>query len=36
MPTPFAAAYEDIPHNTMVLARQDLTHKPWGPEKYGW
>jgi bifunctional UDP-N-acetylglucosamine pyrophosphorylase/glucosamine-1-phosphate N-acetyltransferase len=33
---PGVIAYDDIPHKTMVLAKQQLTHKPWGPEKYGW
>ena len=33
---PGVIAYEDLPHNTLVVAKQELIHKPWGPEKYGW
>lgn len=28
--------YDDVPSKTMVLAKQELVKKPWGPEKYGW
>jgi len=27
---------EDVPARTLVLARQDLVRKSWGPERYGW
>lgn len=27
---------EDVPSKTMVLAKQELVKKPWGPERYGW
>jgi len=33
---PGVVAYEDIPSRTVVLAKQELVTKPWGPEKYGW
>ncbi|NPV80953.1 MAG: NTP transferase domain-containing protein [Firmicutes bacterium] len=28
--------YDDLPSRTMVLAKQEIVTKPWGPEKYGW
>lgn len=28
--------YDDVPSKTMVLAKQELITKPWGPERYGW
>lgn len=27
---------EDVPERTMVLTKQELIKRPWGPEKYGW
>ena len=27
---------QDLPSRTMVLVKQELVTKPWGPEKYGW
>lgn len=33
---PGVILYDDVPHGTLVLARQELVRKPWGPEKYGW
>lgn len=33
---PGVILYEDVPHGTLVLARQELIRRPWGPEKYGW
>ncbi|MGC8971165.1 MAG: sugar phosphate nucleotidyltransferase [bacterium] len=33
---PGVIAYEDIPSNTLILAKQDYIKKPWGPERYGW
>ena len=28
--------YEDLPSRQLVLARQELVRRPWGPERYGW
>jgi len=28
--------YDDLPSRQLVLARQELVHRPWGPERYGW
>ena len=33
---PGVIAYEDVPSRTVVLVKQELTTRPWGPEKYGW
>jgi NDP-sugar pyrophosphorylase family protein len=33
---PGVIASEDVPARTLVLARQDLVRKSWGPERYGW
>lgn len=33
---PGVILYEDVPPRTMILARQELEHKEWGPERYGW
>jgi len=33
---PGTVIYEDVPERTMVLAKQELVHKDWGPEKLGW
>lgn len=33
---PGVILYEDVPSKTMILAKQELVKKPWGPEKYGW
>lgn len=27
---------EDIPNRTFVYVKQEVSHKPWGPDKYGW
>ncbi len=27
---------EDVPERTLVRVRQELTRRPWGPERYGW
>jgi bifunctional UDP-N-acetylglucosamine pyrophosphorylase/glucosamine-1-phosphate N-acetyltransferase len=27
---------EDVPDRTMVLVKQELETRPWGPERYGW
>lgn len=28
--------YEDVPSRELVLLKQELIRKPWGPERYGW
>jgi len=28
--------YDDLPDRQLVLLKQDVTVKPWGPEQYGW
>ncbi len=28
--------YDDLPSREMVLLKQDLVRKRWGPERYGW
>lgn len=28
--------YDDLPDRQMVLLKQDLVTRPWGPERYGW
>jgi len=33
---PGVILYEDVPPRTLVLAKQELLKKPWGPERYGW
>lgn len=33
---PGVVLYKDLPHRTLVLLRQDLEHREWGPERYGW
>ncbi len=33
---PGVILYEDVPSKTMVLAKQELIKKEWGPERYGW
>ena len=33
---PGVIQYEDLDHNTVVMAKQDTVKRPWGPEKYGW
>jgi UDP-N-acetylglucosamine diphosphorylase / glucose-1-phosphate thymidylyltransferase / UDP-N-acetylgalactosamine diphosphorylase / glucosamine-1-phosphate N-acetyltransferase / galactosamine-1-phosphate N-acetyltransferase len=29
-------AYEDVPDRQMVMLKQELVTRPWGPERYGW
>jgi UDP-N-acetylglucosamine diphosphorylase / glucose-1-phosphate thymidylyltransferase / UDP-N-acetylgalactosamine diphosphorylase / glucosamine-1-phosphate N-acetyltransferase / galactosamine-1-phosphate N-acetyltransferase len=29
-------AYDDVPDRELVVLRQKLDRKPWGPERYGW
>jgi len=33
---PGVVLYEDVPDRTMVLVKQELETRPWGPERYGW
>ena len=33
---PGVILYDDVPSKTMVMAKQELITKPWGPNKYGW
>jgi bifunctional UDP-N-acetylglucosamine pyrophosphorylase/glucosamine-1-phosphate N-acetyltransferase len=33
---PGVILYQDLPDRQLVLARQELVFKEWGPERYGW
>jgi bifunctional UDP-N-acetylglucosamine pyrophosphorylase/glucosamine-1-phosphate N-acetyltransferase len=33
---PGVVAAEDVPARTLLLVRQELVRKTWGPERYGW
>ncbi len=33
---PGVIVYDDVPSKTIVMAKQELIKKPWGPERYGW
>lgn len=33
---PGVVLYEDLPHRSLVLVRQNLERRDWGPERYGW
>uniref|UniRef100_A0A540VGK3 Nucleotidyl transferase n=2 Tax=Litorilinea aerophila TaxID=1204385 RepID=A0A540VGK3_9CHLR len=33
---PGVVLYEDVPDRQVVMLRQELTTRPWGPERYGW
>lgn len=33
---PGVVLYDDLPDRQMVLVRQELEARPWGPERYGW
>jgi bifunctional UDP-N-acetylglucosamine pyrophosphorylase/glucosamine-1-phosphate N-acetyltransferase len=33
---PGVILYDDLPDRQLVLARQQLVFKEWGPERYGW
>lgn len=33
---PGVILYDDLPERTLVLAKQELIVKEWGPERYGW
>jgi bifunctional UDP-N-acetylglucosamine pyrophosphorylase/glucosamine-1-phosphate N-acetyltransferase len=28
--------YEDVPSRKLILLKQELVEKDWGPERYGW
>ena len=27
---------DDLPDRTMIMVAQQVTTRPWGPERYGW
>jgi bifunctional UDP-N-acetylglucosamine pyrophosphorylase/glucosamine-1-phosphate N-acetyltransferase len=33
---PGVVAYDDVPDRQLVLAKQELERRSWGPERYGW
>ncbi len=33
---PGVVLYEDLPHRTLVLVKQEMERREWGPERYGW
>jgi bifunctional UDP-N-acetylglucosamine pyrophosphorylase/glucosamine-1-phosphate N-acetyltransferase len=33
---PGVILYDDVPSKTIIMAKQELITKPWGPERYGW
>jgi bifunctional UDP-N-acetylglucosamine pyrophosphorylase/glucosamine-1-phosphate N-acetyltransferase len=33
---PGVILYDDLPERRLILAKQELVVKEWGPEKYGW
>jgi len=33
---PGLVVYEDVPARSLVLVKQEVTRKEWGPERYGW
>ena len=33
---PGVILYDDVPSKTIIMAKQELVSKPWGPERYGW
>jgi UDP-N-acetylglucosamine diphosphorylase / glucose-1-phosphate thymidylyltransferase / UDP-N-acetylgalactosamine diphosphorylase / glucosamine-1-phosphate N-acetyltransferase / galactosamine-1-phosphate N-acetyltransferase len=33
---PGVILYDDLQSKELVLAKQELVRRPWGPEKYGW
>ncbi|MEZ4865118.1 MAG: NTP transferase domain-containing protein [Caldilineaceae bacterium] len=33
---PGVVLYDDLPDRTLVTVQQQLTTRPWGPERYGW
>ncbi len=33
---PGVVVYEDVPSRKLILLKQELVEKDWGPERYGW
>lgn len=33
---PGVVVYQDVPDRQLLLVRQELETRPWGPEQYGW
>jgi len=33
---PGVVLYDDLPSRQLVLVKQELERRPWGPERYGW
>jgi UDP-N-acetylglucosamine diphosphorylase / glucose-1-phosphate thymidylyltransferase / UDP-N-acetylgalactosamine diphosphorylase / glucosamine-1-phosphate N-acetyltransferase / galactosamine-1-phosphate N-acetyltransferase len=33
---PGVILYSDLPDRQIILARQELSIREWGPERYGW
>lgn len=33
---PGVVVYEDVPSRKLILLKQELVEKEWGPERYGW
>jgi bifunctional UDP-N-acetylglucosamine pyrophosphorylase/glucosamine-1-phosphate N-acetyltransferase len=33
---PGVVAYDDVPDGEMLMLKQELIKRPWGPERYGW
>ena len=33
---PGVVLYDDLPDRQIVMLKQELTARPWGPERYGW
>lgn len=33
---PGVVVYEDVPSRKLILLKQELAEKEWGPERYGW
>lgn len=33
---PGVVVYEDVPSRRLILLKQELVEKDWGPERYGW
>ncbi len=33
---PGVILYDDLPDRTLIMVEQQVTTRPWGPERYGW
>jgi bifunctional UDP-N-acetylglucosamine pyrophosphorylase/glucosamine-1-phosphate N-acetyltransferase len=33
---PGVVLYEDVPDREVIMVKQELVRRPWGPERYGW